>query len=45
MVELLTNANDVELEPSLQELALNLRGNAVETDVGGRVDGLRRHFS
>ena len=36
--------DDIELESSLQELALNLGGNAVETDVAVRVDGLRRHF-
>lgn len=29
----LTDADDIELEASLQELALNLGGDAVETDV------------
>lgn len=33
-----TNANDVELESTLQELPLNLRGDAVETDMALRED-------
>lgn len=36
-----TNANDVELETTLQELALNLLGDAVETDMTLGVDGRR----
>jgi hypothetical protein len=37
----LTNADDVELETTLQELALNLRRDAVETDMGLGVDAAR----
>lgn len=33
-----TNTDDIELETALQELLLNLRGNAVETDVALRCD-------
>lgn len=44
---LLTDANDIELETTLQELTLNLRCDAVETDMalgedggrGGHLDG------
>ena len=39
----LTNADDVELEATLQELALNLRGDAVETDMALREDGVLGH--
>lgn len=42
-----TNADDIELETTLEELALNLRRDAVETDmavgVNGRL-GERRHL-
>lgn len=34
-----TDTNDIELKATLQELPLNLRGNAVKTDMGARVDG------
>ena len=34
-----TNADDIELETALQELALNLRRDAVETDMAVGVDG------
>jgi hypothetical protein len=34
-----TDADDVELEPALHELLLNLLGDAVETDIALRVDG------
>lgn len=40
----LTNANDIELETTLQQLLLDLAGNAVETDVALGVDGSRGHF-
>lgn len=36
-----TNTDDVELEATLQELALDLAGDAVETDVALGVDGRR----
>lgn len=39
----LTNADDVELEASLEQLALNLGGDAVETDMAIGVDGLSGH--
>lgn len=40
----LTNANNVELESTLQQLALNLRRDAVETDMAARSDsGWSRH--
>lgn len=39
----LTNADDVELETTLQQLALDLAGDAVETNVALGVDGRRRH--
>ena len=39
----LTNADDVELETTLQELALNLRGDAVETDMALGEDAARGH--
>ena len=41
----LTNADDVELETALQQLSLNLRCDAVETNVASREDGvgLLRH--
>jgi hypothetical protein len=38
-----TNANDVELEATLQELALNLRGDAVETNMALGEDGACGH--
>ncbi|MDA4132867.1 MAG: hypothetical protein OK454_07060, partial [Thaumarchaeota archaeon] len=38
-----TNADDVELEATLKELALDLGGDAVETDVALGVDGSSRH--
>lgn len=38
-----TNANDVELETTLQELALDLRGDAVETDMALGEDGAGGH--
>ena len=37
-----TDADDIELESSLQELPLDLRRDAVETHVATREDGLRR---
>lgn len=43
----LTNADDVELETALKQLALNLGCDAVETDMALGVDGgsgHRRHF-
>lgn len=36
----LTNADDVELEAPLDALLLNLLGDAVETDIAVREDGL-----
>ena len=33
-----TDGDHVELEATLQELVLNLSGDAVETDVGRRAD-------
>lgn len=42
-----TDADDVELEAALQELALNLAGDAVETDVAlgiNRSRGNGRHI-
>lgn len=36
----LTNANDIELETALQQLALDLGCDAVETNVAARVHGL-----
>jgi hypothetical protein len=39
----LTNADDVELETTLQELALNLRGDAVETDMALGEDSAGGH--
>ena len=38
-----TNADHVELETTLQELALNLAGDAVETDMALGVDARSRH--
>lgn len=35
-----TNADDVELEAALQQLLLNLRSDAVETDMGLGEDGV-----
>jgi hypothetical protein len=35
-----TNADDIELETALQELALNLARDAVETDMALRNHGL-----
>lgn len=40
---LLTNANNVELESSFQQLALNLRSDAVETDVAVGQNGAGGH--
>ena len=37
----LTNADDVELEATLQELLLDLRGDAVETDMAPGKDSIR----
>lgn len=37
---LLTDTDNIELETTLQELALNLRCDAVETDVAARVHRL-----
>lgn len=37
----LTNANNVELESALQQLALNLRRDAVETNMAARGDSGR----
>ncbi len=34
-----TDADDVELEATLEQLALNLRRDAVETDMAVGVDG------
>lgn len=45
--EQLTDADDIELESALQELALDLGGDAVETDMALGMDGSsghRRHF-
>jgi hypothetical protein len=39
----LTNADDIELETTLKQLALNLSCDAVETDVASREDGILRH--
>lgn len=39
----LTDADDVELEPSLQQLALDLRCDAIEADMALGVDGGRAH--
>lgn len=39
----LTDTDDIELETALEELALDLGGDAVETDVALGVDGGRRH--
>lgn len=39
----LTNTDDVELESALQELALDLGGDAVETDMALGVDGGSRY--
>lgn len=36
-----TNTHDVELESTLQQLALDLRGDAVEADVAAREDSGR----
>lgn len=36
-----TNADDIELETTLQELLLNLRSDAVETDMALGKDGSR----
>jgi hypothetical protein len=36
-----TNANDIELKAPLHRLPLNLLGDAVETDIAVREDGLR----
>lgn len=44
----LTDADDIELESALEELALNLGCDAVETDMALRVNGRsghRRHLS
>lgn len=39
----LTDADNVELKTTLQELALDLAGDAVETNVALRVDACSRH--
>lgn len=39
----LTNTDDIELETTLEELALDLGGDAVETDVALGVDGGSGH--
>jgi hypothetical protein len=39
----LTDNNDIKLETTLQELALNLGGDAVETNMALRVNGCCRH--
>lgn len=36
-----TDADDIELEAPLDRLSLNLLGDAVETDIAVREDGLR----
>lgn len=41
LIGLLTNADDIELETPLHRLPLNLLGDAVETDIAVRKDGLR----
>jgi hypothetical protein len=41
-VQILTNTDDVELETTLQELLLNLRSDAVETDMALGVDSVGR---
>jgi hypothetical protein len=41
LVEILTNADNVELEAALQEFALNLSGNAVETHMALGNHGVR----
>lgn len=33
-----TNDDDIELEPALEELVLNLLSDGVETDIRGRAD-------
>lgn len=38
---MLTNTDDIELEAALQQLLLNLVGDAVEADVALWEDGLR----
>lgn len=38
-----TNANDIELKATLQQLLLDLLGNAVETDMALGVDGCLAH--
>ena len=42
---ILTDADDIELETSLEELALDLGGDAVKTDMALRVDGRSWHSS
>lgn len=37
----LTDTHNIELETTLQELLLDLRGDAVETDMAARKDGAR----
>ena len=39
----LTNTNDIELETSLDELALDLRGDTIETNMAVGVDGSSWH--
>lgn len=39
----LTNTDNIELETTLQQLALNLSGDAVETDVASGKDRVLRH--
>jgi hypothetical protein len=38
----LTNADDIELEATLQQLPLNLRSDTIKTDVALGIDGLQR---
>lgn len=41
MIVALTDTHNIELETTLQELLLDLRGDAVETDMAAREDGAR----
>ena len=43
--KILTDADDVELEPALQELALNLRCDAIETNMASGIHRLLRGVS
>lgn len=42
-VEGRTNADDIELETSLQQLALNLRGDTIETNMAVGIHSGRSH--